>query len=135
VHHAITRSADGNYTMQSEKPDRLRFFRLAETFHATAGASVYAYSAIFSPTFLNTTIVHQWQFYEPNRGWTNMDHVDLNVRGGRDGGFRTYSVKKEITPGAWRVNVETPGGALLGRLRFIVVIQANDPPLITQLKN
>ena len=39
------------------------------------------------------------------------------------------------TAGAWRVNVESPRGALLGRLRFNVVLQASDPPLITQLKN
>src|ERR1039457_5996045 len=57
VYHAITRNADGNYTVQSENPGRLRFFRLADTFHAPPGASVYAYSAIFSPTSLDTKIV------------------------------------------------------------------------------
>jgi hypothetical protein len=135
VHHAITRNGDGNYTVQSEEPDRLGFFRLAETFHATPGASVYAYSAIFSPTSLNTKIVHQWQFYQPKRGWTNRGSVVLIVRGGRGGGYRTYSVKNGITQGAWRVNVVTPTGALLGRLRFNVVLQSSDPPLITEIKN
>ena len=135
VAHAITRNADGNYAVQSEDPGLLRFFRLTETFHAKPGAPVYAYSAIFSPTSLNTKIVHEWQFYEPKRGWTTMSRVELPVRGGRGGGYRTYSVKTGITPGAWRVNVETPTGALLGRLRFNVVLQPSDPPLITQLKN
>jgi hypothetical protein len=133
AYHSVTRSADGNYAVQSEEPDRLRFFRLAETFRATAGASVYAYSAIFSPTSLNTTIVHQWQVYEPKRGWTNTGRVELPVRGGRGGGYRIYSVKTGITQGAWRVNVETPTGALLGRIRFNVILQASDPPLITQV--
>jgi hypothetical protein len=135
VHHAITRNAEGNYAAQSEDPGPLHFFRLMETFHATPGAPVYAYSAIFSPTSLNTKIVHEWQFYEAKRGWTTTSRVELPVRGGRGGGYRTYSVKTGITPGAWRVNVETPTGALLGRLRFNVVLQASDPPLITQLKN
>ena len=121
--------------MQSEDPGPLHFFRLIEIFHATPGASVYAYSAIFSPTSLNTKIVHEWQFYEPKRGWTTMSRVELPVRGGRGGGYRTYSVRAGITAGAWRVNVESPNGALLGRLRFNVVLQASDPPLITQLKN
>lgn len=133
AYHAITRTADGNYAAQSEEPDRLRYFRLAETFHATPGASVYAYSAIFSPTSLNTNIVHEWQFYEPKRGWTTKGRVDLAVRGGRGGGYRTYSMRTDITPGAWRVNVETPNGALLGRLRFNVAIQSSEPPLITLL--
>ena len=135
VYHAITRNAEGNYAVQSEDPGPLHFFRLMETFHATPGAPVYAYSAIFSPTSLNTKIVHEWQFYEPKRGWTTMSRVELPVRGGRGGGYRTYSVRTGITAGAWRVNVESPRGALLGRLRFNVVLQPSDPPLITQLKN
>jgi len=135
LHHAITRNADGNYAVQSEDPGPLHFFRLIDTFHTTPGASVYAYSAIFSPTSLNTKIIHEWQFYEPKRGWTTMGRVELPVRGGRGGGYRTYSVRTGITAGAWRVNVETPNGAFLGRLRFNVALQPTDPPLITQLKN
>jgi Protein of unknown function (DUF2914) len=44
-------------------------------------------------------------------------------------------VKTGIIPGVWRVNVETSSGGLLGRLRFNVVLQPSDPPLITQIKN
>jgi Protein of unknown function (DUF2914) len=135
VHHAITRNEEGNYAVQSEDPGPLHFFRLMETFHAIPGTPVYAYSAVFSPTSLNTKILHEWQFYEPNRGWITMSRVELPILGGRGGGYRTYSVKTGITAGAWRVNVETPTGALLGRLRFNVVLQSFDPPLITQLKN
>jgi hypothetical protein len=135
VYHAVARNPEGNYVVQGEDPGLFRFFRLGETFRSTPGAPVYAYSAIFSPTSLNTTIVHVWQFYRPKRGWTTMSRVELPVRGGREGGYRTYSVKTGIIPGAWRVNVETPSGALLGRLRFNVILQASDPPLITQIKN
>lgn len=135
VCHAITRDADGHYAMQTEGPGLLRFFRLVDSFHTTSAAPVYAYSAIFSPTSLNTKIVHEWQFYEPKRGWTTLSRVELAVRGGRGGGYRTYSVKTGIMAGAWRVNVETPSGALLGRLRFNVFLQATEPPLITQVKN
>ena len=135
VHHAITRNADGNYAVQSEDPGLLRFFRFTEVFHAAPGAPVYAYSAVFSPTSLNTKIVHEWQIYDRRRVWTTMDRIELPVRGGRGGGYRTYSVKTGIIPGAWRVNVETPAGALLGRFRFNVVTQTSEPRLITQLKN
>jgi hypothetical protein len=134
VFHAITRNADGNYAVQAEYPEAFGFFRHSETFHGTSGAPVYAYSAIFSPTSLNTTIVHQWQFYDLKRGWTTMDRIELPVRGGRGDGYRTYSVKTGVTAGAWRVNVETTNGALLGRLRFNMVLQASAPLLVTQLK-
>lgn len=135
VYHAITRNPGGNYSVQAESPSLFRFFRRNETFHASADTPVYAYSAIFSPTSLNATIVHQWQFYEPKRGWTNMSRVELPVRGGRGEGYRTYSVKTGILQGAWRVNVETPSGALLGRLRFNVIVQRSEPSLITESKN
>jgi Protein of unknown function (DUF2914) len=136
VYHAIARSADGNYSVQSENPGVFRFFRPYETFHAMPGASAYVYSAIFSPTALNTTMIHQWQFYDTQRGWTNMGPgIPLQVRGGRGEGYRTYSMKTGITQGAWRVNVQTPSGALLGRLRFNVILQPNAPTLITQIKN
>ncbi len=49
AYHGITRNADGNYSVEAEKPELGNFFRLAATFHAMPGASVYAYSAIFSP--------------------------------------------------------------------------------------
>ncbi len=133
AYHGIARNADGNYAVQTEKPEWFRFFRMNETFHTTPGAPVYAYSAIFSPTSLNTKIVHEWQFYEPKRGWITKSRVELEVRGGREGGYRTYSVMNGVTPGAWRVNVESLNGALLGRLRFNIAAQSAEPPLITQL--
>ncbi|MBZ5644554.1 MAG: DUF2914 domain-containing protein [Acidobacteriia bacterium] len=135
VHHAIARNAEGNYAVESENPGLLRFFRFTETFHGRAGAPVYAYSAVFSPTSLNTKIVHEWQFYDPKRGWTTTSRIELPVRGGRGRGYRTFSVSAAVAAGAWRVNVETPGGALLGRLRFNVVLQEAEPALITQIKN
>jgi hypothetical protein len=135
VHHLVARNAEGNYTVESENPGLLRFFRFTETFHARPGAPIYAYSAVFSPTSLNTKIVHDWQFYEAKRGWTTVSRVELPVRGGRGRGYRTFSVSAAVTAGAWRVNVETPGGALLGRVRFNVVLQESEPAVITQIKN
>jgi hypothetical protein len=135
VHHAIARNDDGNYAVQSEVPGLFRYFRPVETVHATPGEPIYAYSAVFSPTSLNTKILHEWQFYEPKHGWTTLSRVELPVRGGRGGGYRTYSIKTGILAGAWRVNVETPSGALLGRLRFNIALQTSDPPLVTQIKN
>jgi hypothetical protein len=134
VHHAIVRNADGNYAVQSEDPGVLRFFRFRDTFHAMSGEPVYAYSAVFSPTSLNTQIIHEWQFYDKRHGWTTMSRIELPVKGGRGGGYRTYSRKTGVVAGAWRVNVKAGNGALLGRLRFNVILQSSDPPLINQLK-
>jgi hypothetical protein len=136
VHSSVTRTEDGAYLMQSERQGWLGFFRLVPRFHVAPGVPIYFYSAVFSPTSLNTEIIHEWQTYDSKRGWITADRIALSVRGGRNGGYRTYSVKTGIKPGAWRVNVETPTGAILGRYRFNVLPQSGESPrLETELKD
>jgi MFS family permease len=136
VHHSIIRTESGAYLVQSEKQGWLGFFRLVPRFHVGPGVPIYFYSAVFSPTSLNTEIIHEWQTYDSRRGWITADRIALSVRGGRDGGYRTYSVKSGIKPGAWRVNVESSTGAILGRYRFNVLSQSGAPATLeTELKN
>ena len=44
--------------------------------------------------------------------------------GGRDGGYRGYSVKGNPQAGDWRVDIETIDGRLVGRIRFTVIAAA-----------
>lgn len=123
IYHSIARQADGNYLVQGENQGISRFVKFHEDIHLMPGSPVYAYSAVFSPTALRTNIVHQWQRYDyRSRRWVTESTVDLAVGGGRDGGYRTYSIKSGIVQGLWRVNVETPRGQVLGRLRFWVTV-------------
>ena len=136
VYHSIARTDAGAYLTQSESQGWLGFFRLVPRFHSTPGVPIYFYSAVFSPTLLNTEIIHEWQTYDSRRGWITADRIPLSVRGGRDGGYRTYSVKSGLKPGAWRVNVETPTGTILGRFRFNVLSPSSVPArLQTELKD
>jgi hypothetical protein len=122
--------------VQEEKQGWLGFFRIVPRIHATQGVLIYFYSAVFSPTSLNTEIIHEWQTYDSRRGWITSDRIALPVRGGRDGGYRTYSVKNGVKPAAWRVNVETANGAILGRYRFNVLAPSGTPAtLVTELQN
>jgi hypothetical protein len=135
VEHSISRNTDGNYVVQSEPAGWLGYFKRADEFHCVPGAPVYAYTAIFSPTSLRTRIVHEWQTYDAKRGWITTNRIELPLSGGRGGGYRTFSMTNQIRPGAWRVNVKTPGGALLGRLRFNVILQTDEPELQSEIKN
>ena len=110
------------------------FFRLAETFHAIPGAPVYAYSAIFSPTCAKHKNRSQMAALRTKARLDHDDSVALDVRGGRGGGYRTYWEKTGITA-VLAGERQKPDGALLGRIRFNVVLQASDPPLVTQIKN
>jgi hypothetical protein len=135
VYHSIAKDPQGGYLAQSEERGWLGFMRLNETIHLPPGGAAYAYSAVFSPTSLDTRIVHEWQRYEEKRGWTTVSRVELPLVGGRGGGYRTYSIKTQMAPGAWRVNVETPRGALLGRLRFNVMAEDGAPALKSEVKD
>jgi hypothetical protein len=84
--------------------------------------TINAYSAIFSPTYFNTSIIHEWQYYdEVSNRWLQKSVVDLPIVGGREGGFRTYSSQSSPAPGKWRVNVLTTSGQVIGRIRFEII--------------
>jgi len=81
--------------------------------------SLVAYTAIYAPAGLSQAIEHVWRL--DGRAVTV---VRLSpVRGGRRGGFRTYSRKTGFPPdpvGRWSVDVMTSSGQLIGRLSFQV---------------
>ncbi len=136
VYHSIQKNEAGSYIGEFENYGWQAYFNIYTDFHASETNSVYAYSAVFSPTSLNLTIVHQWQYYNENTNdWVDYDRVSLPVIGGRDRGFRTFSMKNNLASGKWRVNVETEGGQVIGRLRFNVLTSIVLPKLETKILN
>lgn len=135
--HGVSKNGKGEYFVRYENQGGgLGYFNIFEDFHEAPGDTVFAWSAVFSPPALNLTIVHEWQFYdEKTRQWTTKDRIPLRVIGGRDGGFRTYSTKRQPAPGVWRVNIETEHGAVIGRIRFRVVPVRSPVPLETETSN
>ena len=83
---------------------------------------MYFYSAVFSPTDLDTKIFHSWQYFnEDKEKWIENFKIGYTIVGGRDGGYRGYSIKENIFSGRWRVDVMTEREQLLGRYKFTVV--------------
>lgn len=130
IYHSIARDSRGAYLVSEEKGSILeRYLRFHQRVHWLPGESLYAYTAIFAPSSLNTSIVHEWQYRDTNGDWRTAAWIPLHLSGGRTEGFRTFSVKTNLTPGRWRVNVETPRGELLGRINFEVIVSNTAPPL------
>jgi Protein of unknown function (DUF2914) len=142
VFHSLAVKGPGDYTVTTESQTAsgiasidflARFFALRQTVHIRPGDPLTVYTAVFSPIALATKVVHEWQYYDRSKGeWITRARIPLSVVGGRDGGYRTFSVTSAITAGLWRVDVETPGGQAIGRLNFNVVVQGNEPPLQTE---
>jgi hypothetical protein len=127
VYRSVYRNPEGKYITESDSVTRgllqrvKSFFTLYERYNQTPGDPVYLYSAVFSPTRFNTSIVHHWQRYsDVQKRWMTMARIPLPIAGGRDGGYRTYSYKTNLQEGKWRVDVETLNGQDIGRVRFII---------------
>jgi hypothetical protein len=95
------------------------------------GGTLYAYSSVFAPTKLETNIVHRWERYEAGK-WVTVSTIPFGISGGRDGGYRGYS-ERVVSPGLWRVSVETVRGQLIGREAFRVIETVSTPPLTTRI--
>jgi len=135
MYHSIQRNAEGNYDITYEDYGWKGYFNLYPDFKEVQGEPVYAFSAIFSPKNLNLTILHEWQHYdEIQNKWLNERTINLPVVGGRDGGFRTYSVRYNLAPGKWRVNVKTEQNQTIGVLRFKVTQTDTEPALTSAVK-
>ena len=78
---------------------------------------VIAFAAIRAPSGLAQEVVFEWR----HRG--QRERIVSRINGGRADGFRTYSRKQAFPAdptGAWTVDVLTPQGQLLERMRFVV---------------
>lgn len=122
VYHRVVRVEDGYELTYEPIPWHESFLRYNTVFHRVAGEPVYVWSAIFAPTGLTTTIFHEWQRYdEDTHTWVTMQRVQYPLQGGRDGGYRGYSLRENVEAGTWRVNVRTADGQLIGRIAFVVI--------------
>ncbi len=80
---------------------------------------VAVFTAIGAPSGLSEPIYHVWR----KNGHVVGEMLLATIRGGRPGGFRTYSWKTDLgtdPAGTWQVDVRTVHGQLVGRARLIV---------------
>ncbi|HTQ13190.1 MAG TPA: DUF2914 domain-containing protein [Rhizomicrobium sp.] len=112
----------GVYQAAEEPQTWLTLFGVPPTLHVPPGGALYAYSAVFAPIRMSVNVVHRWERYDPAaKRWRTVSRVFFAINGGRDGGYRTYSLLRDVSPGDWRVDIDTADGHIIGRLRFAVV--------------
>jgi len=105
------------YQVRYSKPGWWQIFKDDDsTYDYVAGDTVFCFAAVFAPTALKERIEHHWQKKNAAGDWTTTDRVGYPITGGRDGGWRGYTFKRNVAPGEWRVEVRTQKGRLLGRI-------------------
>lgn len=110
-----------NYELTAEKQSILQKIIPGTTIRVVNNKPIYIFTSVFSPTELNTEIVHHWQKYnEAESRWVTVNKLAFPIFGGRSDGYRGYSVSSNVSPGKWRVFVETKRGQVLGKISFQV---------------
>jgi hypothetical protein len=118
VYHYIAK-VGAKYKAVAEPQSWSVRFGAPAVMHVKAGEPLYVYSAVFAPVKLNTKVQHRWQRYDAaHYSWRTISTVTYAINGGRDGGYRGYTLSHKITPGQWRVDVDLPNGHIIGRIRF-----------------
>ncbi len=117
-HHASLQN--GRYKLQFEKGKWYQCFKDSDNvYHYQKGDTVFCFASVFAPTDLQKNIVHQWQYYHPQKSrWITTDQLDYSISGGREEGYRGYTYKRHLQEGRWRVKIRTGDALLLGYISF-----------------
>ncbi len=122
IYHSVTKVADA-YELSFERGQWYQIWKRSDD-PFRGEESAYCFTAVFAPVDLQTTIYHHWQ-YRPTgtkgkRSFVTADRIPIRISGGREAGYRAYTVKRRLTPGEWRVDVEAADGRIIGRVNFRV---------------
>ena len=115
IAHGVRREGR-NYVARIESPGWRIWRASSPTFHRSGGEPVYCFTSVFVPNGIRTTIRHRWE----HEGRT-IDVRPFPIIGGRQGGYRGYTLKQNLIPGRWRVTAESESGAAIGFVDFVVV--------------
>lgn len=131
MYHEITRTGD-QFDLSFEK-EWYQVWKRSDTTYPS-NTPIYCFTAVFAPVDLNTTIYHHW-YFRPNdaRPFMHADRIPLKISGGREGGYRAYSLKQRLDSGEWRVDVESQDGRIIGRVSVQVVSPAETLPILTSI--
>jgi hypothetical protein len=115
------------YVAQAEnEPWTARLGLTQPTLHVAPGQKLVLYTAVFAPIKMTTRIAHRWQVWDSRtKHWNTQSEVAFTISGGREHGYRGYSVKSNLRPGNWRVNIVAQDRRLIGRVAFTVADVTN----------
>ncbi|MEZ4322042.1 MAG: DUF2914 domain-containing protein [Myxococcota bacterium] len=89
------------------------------------GQTVAVFTAVFAPADVDLVLYAIWEHWDPDADdWKRTDRIEQSMEGGRSQGWRSWTRKRNVKVGSWRVRVETDGGREVGRIRF----EVTEPP-------
>ena len=123
------RATDAGIAVTYETSTSLIPWRYDRLLHWQPGETAWCFTAVFVPRAMKLTLTHEWQKYDPQAGWVTTDLLPVEISGGRDAGYRTFSRKQALSEGSWRVRIADERQRELGQIRFTVIQGAPTQPL------
>ncbi len=126
MYRAVSKT-DGHFRLTYEQGAWYQFWKRSDD-PLPSTTPAYCFTAVFAPVDLRTTVYHRWQHRADGRSaYATTDRIGFPIAGGRDEGYRGYTMKQRLMAGDWRVDVETADGRIIGRVRFTVTDEAALP--------
>jgi hypothetical protein len=111
--------SSATFARSVERLEPVEPIRRASAAELQAWGGLVCYTAVSAPAGLREPIYHLWR-----KDGVQVGLVALSpIKGGRPGGYRTYSKRSEFgldLVGHWTVDVLTVQGQLIGRVRLVV---------------
>jgi hypothetical protein len=135
AYHYVSRNEAGGFVGKKEKDTRfLSALRTPQYHISSTDSGVYFFSAVSAPAELTAPISHVWEYYDPTtKRWQEKTRIAFTLAGGREDGYRAYSLKEHVEDGLWRVTVKVDDKRIVGRAKFRV-IQVEEPPSLTETR-
>ena len=113
------------YTCDIDDPSLLQTIGLKiPSVHHVDSSDVYFLASIYAPASLKAELEYLWYYQNPQTGkYSLTDKISTNrmtINGGRESGFRTFTRKKNVPPGKYRVEIAYKNGAVIGSGTFEV---------------
>lgn len=136
VAHSIEKRYGVEYNLSIEQQPlylRLGLPWLRPEYHVSSGETLVFFTAVYAPADIKAGIIHVWEWEDPTTGhYVERSRIPLYVSGGRQNGFRTYSIIDNVSSGNWRVTALLGTGQVLGHRQFTVV--NGTPSLVEAVK-
>jgi len=125
IYH-LAEKTNGSYRLTFEEGSWYEWMKDSDNVLRGEGPA-YCFTSVFAPKSLETTIYHHWQHraFSKNdnadeRSFHTTDRIPINISGGREAGYRSYTVKQHVDPGEWQVTAETEDERIIGKVSFWV---------------
>jgi hypothetical protein len=108
------------YELKHNKNPWYFWQRGEQSFYARSGDKVYVFFSVFAPAGFKENLKVKWYYRDSIKGLDLRDTMEVQMRGGRDAGYRGFAYKSRYQWGEWVVSIETADQREIGRIALTI---------------